>query len=779
MSLPATPPPPPPLPSGVDYDAVIRDLDCRIEHAVQRLLEYRPEADSELVWRAYRFAREKHKGQIRKSGEPYIVHPVEVCRILVELEMAEPVLAASLLHDVVEDCGVELSELHAEFGPEIERLVDGLTKLQIMGVDEGKEADEPDSAEEVSPAVLARRKKQADTAKNAANLRKIFVAMAKDLRIIIIKLADRLHNMRTLSSLSPSRQLRMANETLQIFAPLAHRLGIWQLKWQLEDLAFKYAQPEAYAVVAQLVARNRGERQAEVDEAMDALKAMLAARGIEADVKGRPKHLYSIHNKMQQHQLEFNDLFDLTALRVIVHTRDECYRVLAEVGALWAPIPGMFSDYIAQSKGNLYQSLHTKVIGPSGRPLEVQIRTWEMHRTAEFGVAAHWQYKEGGRANNEFERRISFLQQQLFDWHVDSKDHNEFMRNVSEDLFADQVFVRTPGGDVIDLPAGSTPVDFAYRVHSKLGEHTVGARVNGRMVPLTYSFDPANKVFKNGDVVEIITRPSAQPSRDWLAHVKTSHARSRIRSYFRRVNQAENVQRGREAMERELTHQVERDPKGWGENPTAFLKDEAIRGTAAHFNVGSEVELLAAIGYGTIAPITVLTRLKPPPPPPKDAISTSAGVADDRKLQIRAGSLDAKNLMFRRSLCCLPIPGDDAIGYITRGSGMALHRRTCKNAATFLRDELERCRPVEYVGNEGQVYKVVLRMETIDRTGLLADVSAVFGENKTNITAVKTNSHRNHTVTMEISIEVRNTDHLTMILDKVRGMPDVLEADRT
>ena len=416
-------------------------------------------------------------------------------------------------------------------------LVDGVTKLQIKGVDEGKDQEDQDDEEDMSPATVERMKKQAEMAKNAANLRKLFVAMARDLRVMIIKLADRLHNMRTLGALSLVRQYRIATETLHIFAPLAHRLGIWQLKWQLEDLAFKYVEPEAYAQVAAMVARNRSERQAEVDEAIYILQEALKEDGIEAQVKGRPKHLYSIYNKMLQQGLEFTDLYDLTALRVIVHTHKECYHALGTISALWPPIPGMYSDYIAQSKGNMYQSLHIKVLGPKQTPLEVQIRTWEMHRTAEFGVAAHWQYKEGGKTSDQFERRLSFLRQQMFDWQAENRDPNDFLRNVTEDLFTDQVFVRTPKSDVIDLPAGSTPVDFAYRVHSDVGQHCVGAKVNTRMVPLSYQF-------KNGDVVEIITRPQANPSRDWLAFVKTAHARSRIKSYLKRLNHDENVQLG-------------------------------------------------------------------------------------------------------------------------------------------------------------------------------------------------------------------------------------------
>ena len=743
-----------------------------MERIVTRLCAHRAQANVDLVRQAYAYAHAAHAGQTRSSGEPYIIHPVEVTEILADLEMDEQTLAAGLLHDVVEDCGVTSEDLMREFGPEVAHLVDGVTKLQIAGVDEGKKKDDsPEADQELSEALIARRKKQADMAKNAANLRKIFVAMAKDLRVIVIKLADRLHNMRTLGALSPARQFRMANETLQIFAPLAHRLGIWQLKWQLEDLSFKYVEPEAYQQVATMVARNRAERQAEVDEAIQLLQARLKDAGMDAQVKGRPKHLYSIYNKMKQQKLEFTDLYDLIALRIIVHTSPECYHALGVVSATWTPIPGMFTDYIAQSKSNLYQSLHIKVLGLQQTPLEVQIRTWEMHRTAEFGIAAHWQYKEGGRTSDLFERRLSFLRQQMFDWQADSKDPNEFMRNITEDLFTDQVFVMTPKGDVIDLPAGSSPIDFAFRVHSAVGEHCVGAKVNARLVPLSYQV-------KNGDVLEIITRPNANPSRDWLAFVKTSHAKNRIKAYFKRLHHAENIQNGREMLEKELHSQLAHDAKSWGENPRELIKDENLRTIASQFNMPSETELLASIGYGTLAAGTVLNRLKPAPETTESAVKLGSKRADDRKLRITAGGVEAENMLFRRSRCCLPIPGDDVIGYVTRGRGLALHRRECVNAQHYLKIEGDRCTPVEYVGNDGQVYQVFLEMSTIDRTGLLADVTNIFAENKTFITAIKTQSHRDKTATMELAIEVRNTEHLDLIIKKLYGMGDLLDIRR-
>ena len=748
-----------------------REMDEELEKIVASLKSYRPQAEDDLVHRAFKQGKEWHSKQKRRSGEPYFIHPLAVTSILTELEMDETTLAAALLHDVVEDCEIPVATLESMFGSEVAALVDGVTKLQIIGVDKAKDSSVlSDEDENLTVVTIERRKLEAERAKKAANLRKIFVAMAKDLRVIIIKLADRLHNMRTLDSLSPIRQYRIAIETLQIFAPMAHRLGIWKLKWQLEDLAFQYVEPEAYQRVKALLDSHRAEGQAELETSISILKQKLQEEGLDAQVTGRPKHLYSIYNKMKQQGLEFSDLYDLIALRIIVHTRQECYHALGIVSALWTPIPGMYTDYIAQSKSNMYQSLHIKILGPQGAPLEVQIRTWEMHRTAEFGVAAHWQYKEGGKTSDLFERRLSFLRQQMFDLQADSKDHNEFMRNITEVLFTDQVFVLTPKGDVIDLPAGSGPVDFAYRVHSAVGDHCVGARVSGRMVPLTYQF-------KNGDTVEIKTRPNAAPSKDWLSLAKTSHARAKIKNYFKRLHQTENIVKGRELLEKELAHQLERDAKAWGESPRELIKDESLRSIAVQYNVPSEIELLASIGYGTLAPLTVLNRLKPNTPV-DDEIQVGGRKADDQKMQITAGGLDADNLLFRRSRCCLPIPGDDVVGYITRGKGMALHRRECPNARYYLANEPDRCMPVEYVGNEGQVYQVFLTIIVMDRTGLLADVGTIFGENKTNITAVRTQSHRDRTATLELAVEVRDTAHLDEIIQKVYSMGDILEVYR-
>jgi guanosine-3',5'-bis(diphosphate) 3'-pyrophosphohydrolase len=735
----------------------------------QTLAKYKPEADCQLLRRAYRFARQKHSGQFRKSGEPYITHPLAVAQILAEMEMDIPTLAAGLLHDVVEDTAVTQEDMVKRFGAEVAALVDGVTKLNIVGVDEFGKRSAGDTKEQpqepLEPHEEARAARRQESVKSAANLRKIFMAMAKDLRVMVIKLADRLHNMRTLESMPAHKRVRIAEETLQVFAPLAHRLGIWQMKWELEDLGFKYSEPESYAEVAAKVAQTRGERQGEVDEAIQILRERLKAEGImDAQITGRPKHLYSIYQKMLKQELDFKELFDLVALRIIVHSKPECYHALGIVSGLWTPMPGMYSDYIANSKGNMYQSLHIKVIGPRGRPLEVQIRTWEMHRTAEFGVAAHWAYKEkgeGGKATDQFERKLNWLRQQIFDLQAEAREPGEFMRSVTEDLFSDQVFVFSPKGDVVDLPAGATPVDFAYRIHSDVGNRTVGAKVNGKMVTLSYKF-------KNGDVAEIITRSDGHPSRDWLALAKTAHARSKIKAYFKKLLHSESVQDGRDVLQREADR--------LGLDAHALLKDESLRSVASHFNVPSEEELLAAVGYGTVSAAAVLNKLQPNQPLPPKGLVVGRGRADDSKLKVTAGNVD--NVMFRRSRCCLPIPGDEVIGYVTRGRGMTLHRKECINIKHYEKTEPERLISVDYSGGENQVYSVNVIIETADRTGLLADVGNIFGEMKTFITAIKTQSHRDRTATLEVAAEVKDVEHLNRLFMAVRRLPDVLDIER-
>ncbi|MGQ9880171.1 MAG: RelA/SpoT family protein [Armatimonadota bacterium] len=724
---------------------------------LDRVREYLPQADTGTIVRAYRVAEYIHEGELRASGEPYITHPLAVAGILAELEMDVATIAAGLMHDVIEDGKDEhgnpritLEDVRQMFGDEIATLVDGVTKLASY-LDIERELEETTDQE--------KSKRKRDIVQAAANLRKIFVAMSRDLRVMIIKLADRLHNMRTLDALSHERQVKIATETLQILAPMAHRLGIWQIKWQLEDLAFKYLEPEKYAELAARVQSTRKQREEDIHEAIRILKERLEKEKIRAEVHGRPKHLYSIYQKMLKEEIDLDQIYDLLAIRVIVDTVADCYHALGVVHDLWLPIPGRFDDYIAKPKPNMYQSLHTKVIGPRQQPLEVQIRTWEMHRTADFGIAAHWQYKEGTTPEDRFEQRMRLLRQQLFEWQADGKDSSEFLRSVVNDLFNDQVFVFTPKGDVIDLVAGSTPIDFAYRVHTDLGNTCVGAKVNGRIVPLNYQF-------RNGDIVEIISRPNAHPSRDWLNFVKTSHARSKIKQYFRRQAHAENVARGKEMLERE----VER----LGMDVRELLRTESLEELAQQLNLPNAEEVYAAVGDGRYSAQAVLNRLLPEMPAQPTLLPTGKVMEGETRLMV--DGID--NVMIRRARCCTPLPGDEVVGYTTRGRGMTLHRRSCKNVQSYLLNEPERLVAVHWDAKPGAYYATALHIEAADRTGLLSDIANVFGEAKTNITAVRTISLPNGVARIDLTVEVQNTSQLRNLIDRVRRIGDVLDIRR-
>lgn len=730
-------------------------LSPSVEPLIEKVLRSNPQADTDLLRRAYERAEAAHAGQRRDSGAPYIEHPLQVALILADLQMDVPTLAAGLLHDVVEDTSVSLEDIQRAFGAEVARLVDGVTKLSKTEL--SQQALQDRNADALVEGGTARSAQ--DQSRRAANIRKIFLAMASDVRVMIIKLADRLHNMQTLDGLPPERQRRVATETLQIFTPLAHRLGIWHFKWQLEDLAFKYAYPEEFERLVERVARTRDEREADVREAVRMLRERLDSEGIQAEIHGRPKHLYSIWNKIQKQEISYEQVFDLIALRVIVNTIPDCYHTLGVVHELWLPIPGLFSDHIAQPRSNMYQSLHTKVIGPRGEPLEIQIRTWEMHRTADFGVAAHWHYKEGGRPDRRFEEKLTWLRQQLFDWQSDSPSDTEFLRSVVEDLFTDQVFVFTPRGDVVDLPAGSCPIDFAFRIHSDLGAHTVGAKVNGRMVPLTHRF-------KNGDIVEILSRPNTQPSLDWLSIVKTSHAKSRIKAWFRKQRFAEHVTQGREMLEAEA-RRMGADPKEW-------LKAEKLQAAMKAMNYAHEEDLLAGVGYGHITPSTVLHKLGLNEPPQKEVITGRP--AAEGKLSITVGGLD--DVFIRRSRCCEPLPGEDVVGYVTRGKGMAIHRRGCANIARSLSAEPDRIVEVAW-GQQGQEkYPVHMRVESVDRVGLLNDLAAIFSERHVNIEKADIRTMANRTAVWDLVIDVKDGQELESVVRVLNRMQDVLGVRR-
>lgn len=727
-----------------------------IDSIINRVQSYNPTADTDLIRRAYDFAAEAHKNQTRLTGDPYITHPLAAADILADLEMDAESIAAGLLHDVVEDQGKSVDEIKSRFGDEVAMLVDGVTKLKLADFDMDVEEDEEDRRDDVP------KKKHAEFRRGAENLRKIFLAMARDLRVMVIKLADRMHNMMTLEGLPAERRLRVAKETMQIYAPLAHRLGIWKLKWALEDLSFKYIEPKAYAELSEKVNKTRPEREEGLAEATEMIKNHLATEGIEAHIQARPKHLWSIHQKILREGVDFTEIYDLSAVRVIVDRVGDCYHVLGLVHDLWMPIPGRFSDYIAKPKSNMYQSLHTKVIGPRGEPLEIQIRTWDMHRVAEFGIAAHWQYKEQMQSRDEFERKLSWLRQQLFDWQTDSKDAGEFLHSVINDLFTDQVFVFTPRGDVIDLPAGSTPVDFAYRIHTDVGSHCVGGKVNGRIVPLSSRF-------KNGDIVEIITRSNSQPSMDWLTFVKTSHARNKIRGHFRKLHYAESAAKGREVLERELERQ--------GLDPQVFMKSDAVAAVVKSINLQTEDDLFAAIGNGHMPAASIAHKLRGELPQAAQGIVVDAvRPSGERALSVSLDGLDT--LRITRSKCCMPLPGEEVIGYVTRGKGVALHSMDCPNLLAFQTNEPERLVKINWTESNGERYGTSIRILVFDRIGMLSEITALLSEAKMNITTVNVKPLPDKTAEISLTMDVPDVERLNQLLTKVERLSDVLRVER-
>lgn len=729
------------------------ELPEQVEALVEKVRDYLPSADTSRLVNAYLFAEERHHGQFRKNGEPYIMHPLAVAHIVADLRLGVNTIAAALLHDVLEDTNTTPEELEQKFGPTVRRLVEGVTKLHHSEkqFDIFSEAD----------------RRRLNLRKTAENLRRLLFAVSEDLRVMIIKLADRLHNMQTLDAMPPEKQIQIATETLHVYSPLAHRLGIWQIKSQLDDLAFKYLYPKEYKQVSQWVARTREERQEEVRELIRTLKDYLWEHGIRAEVMGRPKHLWSIYNKMKQQQIDFDQIYDLIALRVLVDTVEQCYLALGMVHTLWTPVPGMFSDYIAAPKPNGYQSLHTKVIGPAGRTLEIQIRTWEMHQIAEYGVAAHWRYKEGEelRASDQKPIRMPALQTQLRDL-TDLRSNLEFIASVVRDLTEDEVLVITPGGDLIDLPAGSTPLDFAYRVHTEVGNHCVGARVNGRIVPLDYKL-------RTGDVVEILTRPNAQPSYDWLSIVRTASARSKIRAYFRAQRRAEFAAQGRALLERELERQ-HIDRAQFAELLPTLLQ---------RMNLRSEEDLYASIGEGLHSVQAVIQRLrtligtKPSPSAPPSTPPPSR--REIRAMQIE----DADGYMTRRASCCHPLPGDELSGYISRGRGIVVHRASCPNLRALEEREPERIMSIQWVPKpspkERPTYPTAVCIETADRVGVLADITAILSGQDINISDVRVRRSNKNTALIEMTLEVRDAEELSAALKKVQSLDDIIAVYRT
>lgn len=713
-----------------------------LQNLLGKIREQHPDANINRLRYAYFYAEESHAGQTRSSGEPYITHPLAVAEILSDLGMDDDSIVAALLHDVLEDCpSCTPQQIESLFGADVLHLIEGVTKLKMRHSTDG------------SP----RQRALAETNRAAESLRKMLLAMAKDVRVMVIKLADRLHNMLTLDGLSPEKRTRIAQETLDIYAPLAARLGIWQIKWQLEDLSFKYLHPKEFQEISELVSKSRRDREAELADAILILKERLEARGIKnAEVKGRPKHLYSIFNKIVKHGFRFEEILDLIAMRVIVEEHSDCYLALGIVHELWVPIPGLFFDYIGQPKPNGYQSLHTKVVGPQGEPLEVQIRTREMHQIAEYGVAAHWTYKEGGKGADGG-GQFSGLRQQLFDWSSDARTSSDFLRSLSTDLFSEQVFVFTPKGDVLDLPKDATPIDFAFRVHTDLGLRVVGAKINGIMVPLGTSL-------KNGDIVELVTRSNAQPSLDWLEYAKSSHAKSKLRTYFRKRNKSENASRGREALDKEF--------RAHGVDPKEFLGEEkllAIAKTTSDCQTAEDV--LAKVGEGQFSVQSIVNKLRGTTQgkPTTDTIKTER-TREGKVTLVKAG---IDNVMLRRGKCCDPLPGEEVVGYITRGRGIMIHRKVCPNAMNFLTQEPDRLVTLDWP-SDGSLYSVMLKIISVNRQGLLMDVSTIFGESKTNVSAAKIRTLPNQTAEIEVTIEVADVGQLNQLMTKISNFQDVI-----
>jgi GTP diphosphokinase / guanosine-3',5'-bis(diphosphate) 3'-diphosphatase len=714
-----------------------RHAHVDVEVIVKEMLRHYPDGDAELVRRAYAYAAEAHAGQKRVSGEPYITHPAAVAMLIAELGMEAATIAATLLHDVPEDTARTTEDIRLEFGDEIGRLVEGVTKL-------------------------GRLQGQSRDAHQAENIRKMFLAMAEDLRVVIIKLCDRLHNMRTLAPLPPEKQQRIARQTIEIYAPLAHRLGIWQIKWELEDLAFKYLEPEQYKEVAEQLAARRQVRERFIDQAMKTLASELEKAGIRAELSGRAKHLWSIAQKMRRKNVGFNEVYDLLAIRVIVSDVPSCYGALGVVHTLWPPIPGQFDDYIAVPKANLYQSLHTAVMGPGGQPLEIQVRTQEMHALSEYGIAAHWRYKEGGKADRDrdYESKLAWVRQ-LLEWQHDLTDAQEFVESLKVDVFQDEVFVFTPKGEVKALTAGATPIDFAYRIHTDVGHRTIGAKVNGRIVPLDHHL-------QSGDIVEIVTSKAARgPSRDWIGMVRTPGAREKIRQWFKRSQRDENITHGKELLDRELKRLAQRS--------LGDLSDEDLRRVTEALNMHDVDTLFATLGYGEVTAAQVVMRL---------------GIVDDAQQQLPGsapplppttsrGGVTVKgvdDLLVRFAVCCNPVPGDPIVGYITRGRGVTVHRADCTNVTAS--GEKERHVEVEWEKSAARTYPVAIRIEGWDRDGFLRDVAAVISENQVALVALSALANPDKSATVNATLLVTSVEQLSRVLAKLEGVRDVFSVHR-
>ena len=710
---------------------------------------YLTDDECNQVLKAFELADKAHEGQLRASGEPYIMHPLAVADILAHLQIDHITLMAALMHDVVEDTSYSKEDLEEMFGSEVAFLVDGVTKLNQFQYETKED-------------------------RQMENYRKMILAMAKDVRVVVIKLGDRLHNMRTLKHMRSDKQKRIAKETLEIFAPLAHRLGIFNVKWELEDLSFRYLEPEKYYDLVDQMKQKRQAREDIVNDTMSQLTKALGEAHIKADIKGRPKHFYSIYKKMKKDNRDLSQIYDLLAVRVIVDTIPDCYAVLGIAHSLWKPLPYRFKDYISMPKSNMYQSLHTTVIGTMGQPVEIQIRTWEMHRVSEYGVAAHWRYKEGNKnGDKDFDQKVAWLRQVL-EWQ-DTSNPTELVNALKLDVFSGEVFVFTPKGDVVKLPIGSIPLDFAYRVHTDVGHRCVGAKVNGKIVPLDYTL-------QNGDIVDIITSKTGRPSLDWLNIVGSSESKSKIRNWFKRENKAENIEKGLEALEKE----AKRLNYNWKE----LIADNRLQQVTKQLKACTEEEMFAACGYGGIPVSTVLLRLIELYKKSKEAEESKRSTEQIiEKLKVQ-GPKATKNgtgvlvkgeagVMVRMAKCCSPVPGDDIIGYITRGRGVSIHRSDCASLG-HTPEDLERMIEVSWDGSSGESFHVGIDIQAYDRNGLLMEVMAVLSELKITITNINAKVQEDtKTVSINVVVDIRDISQLDFVMTKLRRIREVYTVQRS
>ncbi|HLR92027.1 MAG TPA: bifunctional (p)ppGpp synthetase/guanosine-3',5'-bis(diphosphate) 3'-pyrophosphohydrolase [Atopostipes sp.] len=722
------------------------------QEVIAMCLTYMNSEHVKFVNKAYEYAENAHKGQMRKSGEEYIVHPVQVAGILAEINMDPVTVATGFLHDVIEDTDYSYDDIKEEFSQEVADLVDGVTKLGKF-------------------KFTSKREHQAE------NHRKMILAMAKDVRVILVKLADRLHNMRTLKFHRAEKQREISYETLDIYAPLADRLGMSRIKWELEDLSLRYTNPQQFYRIVHLMDSRREDREQYIQDSIDAINESIKELDIKAEITGRPKHIYSIYRKMKNQKKQFDEIYDLLAIRVLVDSIKDCYAVLGAIHTQWKPMPGRFKDYIAMPKANMYQSLHTTVLGPNATPLEVQIRTYQMHEVAEYGVAAHWAYKEGVTTkvqNDRMGEQLSWFRD-IIELQSESNDAAEFMDAVKQDFFTDNVYVFTPGGDVMELPDGASTLDFAYHVHTEVGDKSTGAKVNGKMVPLNYKL-------KTGDIVEIITSSSsAGPSRDWLKFVNTSKAKNKIRRYFKVQDQEEAAENGKKTVESLILDQ--------DLNPKDFMTNEIMDEHAKKFNYKDSESLYAAIGFNEVRPVTVVNRLTEEARKKRDQEATQLSNTttiekkqDPEKIKVRHEDgvvvEDAENLLLRLSKCCNPVPGDEIVGYITRGRGISVHRKDCPNVAT--EDDLQnRLIEVEWENTRSEkIYDTDLEVFGFDRSGLLNDVLEVVNSMTNRLSNVNGRVDNNQMATIRLSIGIHNTEELDRIIEKLNQVPDIYSIRR-